>query len=261
MKRSLALLLPMTLCVAVIQTGASDAKALDLVTGKIFDPGTPFVNESFFYENTRRVNGNRAEARTIYRDREGKSLVEETTIYENGKLLRYTYDQKQVNESGEIELRDGKVHYVFRTPAKEAKDSESIEPNMIVPDMVPGVVQKNWDQLMAGEAVKTRFLVLERQDSFGFKFFKDKERELDGVPVVDFILKPSSIFIAAVAPNIRITAEKAPPHRTVEMEGVLPVRVAEVFPPKKRSDYRALDGLLKFDAAKAPAPKAKAKKR
>lgn len=261
MKRSFALLLAVTLCVATPPARASNAKAVDLITGKIFDPGTPFVNESFFYENTRRVTGNRTEALTIYRDREGKILVEETTTYENGQLVRYTYSQKQVNESGEIDLREGKVHYAFRTPSKEDKDSESIEPNMIVPDMVPGVVQKNWEQLMAGEAVKTRFLVLERQDSFGFKFFKDKERELNGVAVVDFILKPSSIFIAAVAPHIRVTAEKAPPHRTVEMQGVLPVRVPEKFPPQKRSDYRALDGLLKFDAPKVAAPKVKAKKR
>jgi hypothetical protein len=152
-----------------------------------------------------------------------------------------------VNESGEITLKNGKVSYRFRTTDKEETDSESIDGNMIVPDMVQGVVTKHWDELMKGDTVKTRFLVLERQDSYGFKFFKDEERELNGMAVVDFILKPSSIFIAAVAPKIRITMEKAAPHRTVEMDGILPVRVPEKFPPRKRSDYRALDGLLRFE--------------
>lgn len=250
------LLCTLTLCVAAL-TQAAQRKSMpkaapplpkdDKITGRIFDPSKGFEEAAFLYENVKRKEGNSLLSLTTYRDLKGTALVEETTLYQDGKLQRYTYHQRQVNESGEVELKDGKVTYKFRTAHKLAEDSESIEPNMIVPDMVPGVVQENWDALMKGESVKTRFLVLERQDSFGFKFFRDKERQINGVPVVDFILKPSSFIIAAVAPQIRITAEKAPPHRTVEMDGILPVRVPEKFPPVKRSDYHALEGLLRFN--------------
>jgi hypothetical protein len=255
MKRGLTLCL-MTLCVGISQAQSASAQPFALpsdpgLQGKIFDTASSPTVPSFFYETTRRKEGARLISTTIYKDRAGKTLVEENTTYENGSLSLYSYDQKQVNEAGEIELKNGKALYKFREgEKKEASDSESIEPNMIVPDMVPAVVQSHWQELMGGETVKTRFLVLERQDSFGFKFFKDKERENNGVAVVDFILKPSSFIIAAIAPKIRITMEKAAPHRVVEMEGVLPVRVPEKFPPKKRSDYHALDGLLKFDPIK-----------
>lgn len=237
----------MTLCVA---SGCTLAMATEKLEGKIFDPQNGFTNASFFYENARKQEGSTVESTTLYKDRAGNVLVEEVTTYESGNLVRYTYNQKQVNETGEITVKDGKVTYKFRHAGKEDSESEKIDGEMIVPDMVPGVVTKHWDELMRGDTVKTRFLVLERQDNFGFKFFKDKERELNGVAVVDFILKPSSMFIAAVAPKIRITAEKAAPHRTVEMDGILPVRVPEKFPPRKRSDYHALDGLLRFELAK-----------
>lgn len=252
--RTLALCL-LTLCVASYATGKKLTPRPapipeDKTTGRIFETPAKGNTPAFFYEAKRLKEGAKILSTTTYRDPAGKVLVEETTTYENGKLLRYTYQQKQVNESGEIDFRDGKVFYKFRTPHREDADSESAEPNMIVPDMVVGVVQDHWQELMNGDTVKTRFLVLERQDSFGFKFYKDQERLIDGVPVVDFILKPSSFLIAAIAPKIRITAEKAAPHRAVEMEGVLPIRVPEISPPRQRSDYRALDGLLKFDLTK-----------
>ncbi|MGZ3692996.1 MAG: hypothetical protein ACXWQO_02015 [Bdellovibrionota bacterium] len=221
------------------------------LTGKIFDNAASATTPAFVYVTVRRQEGPQLISTTTYRDPVGNLLVEENTTYENGRLTRYVYDQKQVQESGEIELKDGKASYKFRAAGKkEASDSESIEPNMIVPDMVPAVVQTHWQDLMNGETVKTRFLVLERQDTFGFKFYKAKEREQGGIAVVDFILKPTSFIIAAITPRIRITLEKAAPHHAVELEGILPVRIPEKFPPVKRSDYHALDGVLKFDPIK-----------
>jgi hypothetical protein len=97
---------------------------------------------------------------------------------------------------------------------------------------------------MAGETEKVRFLSVERRESFGFKFFKDKEGEHEGVPVVDIIMKPTSIFIAQLVDPLRLTFERNEPRRLKVMQGRLPVRRAKTDPPKKRSDWRALDGYM-----------------
>jgi hypothetical protein len=81
----------------------------------------------------------------------------------------------------------------------------------------------------------------------GFKLFKDGERELKGKPAVDIVMKPSSIFIAAIAPSFRVTVEKSSPHRLLEINGRLPVRMPKVNPPKSRSDWKAIDARIEFD--------------
>lgn len=235
-------LIPLALCVA---SGA--LAAVTSAKGEIFEPKLSPDKPLFFYENTRNDAG--TESRTVYSDVKGKPVVEETTTYEGGKLKRYTYNQLQVDEKGEIEVRDGKVFYTYTAQGKTEKDNEDLEDNMLVPDMIGAQILKDWAELMKGETIKIRILLLERLDNIGFKLFKDKERDFNGKPAVDIVMKPSSIFIAAIAPSFLITVEKDAPHRLLETFGRLPVRVPNKTPPVNRKDWDAIDARLTFAAA------------
>ncbi len=244
----------LTVCVTTLVCAATSPKKAEVkpdpaivVRGNISLLGAGADTPTFTYENRRTKAGNEWESVTFYRDKEGKNLVEEKSRLggENGEtLLHYEYKQLQVDESGEAAIKDGKVIYKFRTSAGEKEDSEDFTPDMIVPDMVPSQIRAHWDALMKDETVKVRLLLPEKLDSFGFKFFKDAETKRGNADVVDFVLKPSSFIIAALAPSIRISMAKAAPHELVETSGRLPVRVPEKIPPQTRKDYKAIDGLL-----------------
>lgn len=232
----------MAICVAI----PSPALADEIVKGKIFDPDSGKL--LFEYENKKGSTGAITFSHTRYQELgSGNPVVEEDMLFENGKLKSYKYNQLQTQESGNIEIRDGKVFYHYVEQGKPSTDDEKFEDGMIVPDQIEEVIRTSWKQLDADETVKIRILLLERQDSVGFKLFKDKERDYKGKPAVDIVMKPSSIFIAAVAPSFRVTVEKDSPHRLLETLGRLPVRMPKVNPPKKRSDWKAIDARVEMD--------------
>lgn len=234
----------LTLCVA----GSTPCFAEDVVRGKIYSLEAGADKPIFQYENSRTKAGEfTATSKTRYLDLQGKALVEEEVYYDAGKLKRYRYNQIQTDERGEIEVRDGRVYFTFFAQGKKESDDTEIEEKMIIPDMIGDVLRNSWDLLMAGESVKVRFLLLERLDTIGFKFFKENERKIGDKEAVDIVMKASSIFIAALAPKIIITVEKAYPHRILETSGRLPVRTSEVDPPKSRKDLKAIDGRLVID--------------
>jgi hypothetical protein len=245
----------MAICVAV----SAPAMADEMVKGKIFDPQSGKL--LFQYENKKGSTGAVTFSHTRYQElSNGKSAVEEDMLFENGKLKNYKYNQLQTDESGTIEIKDGRVFYNYVEQGKTSTDDEKFEEGMIVPDQIEETIRASWKQLEADESVKIRILLLERQDSVGFKLFKDKDRDYKGKPAVDVVMKPSSIFIAAVAPSFRVTVEKESPHRLLELEGRLPVRMPKVNPPKKRGDWKAIDARVEMDysspedAAPSPSP-------
>jgi hypothetical protein len=232
----------MAICVAASPAAFAD----EVVKGKIFDPASGKL--LFQYENKKGNTGAIAFSHTRYQELgDGKAVVAEDVLYENGKLKTYKYDQLQTQESGTIEVRDGKVFYSYVEQGKTSTDDEDFEDGMIVPDQLEETIRASWKRLEADDSVKIRLLLLERQDSVGFKLFKDKERELNGKAAVDIVMKPSSIFIAAVAPSFRVTVEKDSPHRLLEILGRLPVRMPKVNPPKKRGDWKAIDARVELD--------------
>jgi hypothetical protein len=216
-------------------------------SGKVFYDPISKTEPAFLYEYTRSLEGKITVGRTRYLDLKGQVLVEEETRSENDNLIAYRYRQNQVEEHGSIEVRDGKVYYNFTSQGKVEADSHDIESMMIVPDSVPSLLQSNWRKIMAKETVRTRFLLVERQESIGFKFFLDKEVEWRGRPAIQVKMKPSSIIIAALVDPIIITVDKAPPHKLLEMQGRLPLRYAKKNPPKSRNDWRAIDARLVMD--------------
>ncbi len=213
------------------------------ITAKVYDPAAADPKSpAYLYENEKTMVDGKWVSQTRYTDLEGKLLVEEETTYENQKVVKYLYKQFQTEEYGELNVQNGKVHYSFTKRGETDTEKEEVGGEMIVGDNVNDTIARHWDELMAGKEVRVRFLVVEELDSFGFKFFKDKENEKD----VEIIMKPSSFFIAAFVPEIRITVEKSSLHRIVKAHGRLPVRKAKVNPPKSRKDLKALDGIIEF---------------
>jgi hypothetical protein len=237
---------PAILLFALLSLPASEAATR--ITGRVFydklDPKAP----SFFFHSSDATKDGQRRVLSIYTDKDGKELVREENTFEAGKLIKSVYKQSQVNESGEVSIKDGKVNFTFNDHNGTETDSEDVEPNMVLGSMIGDHVLQNWDELMKGETIYVRYMAIERCDTIGFKFFKDKERTVDGKTLVDFKMKPSSFIIAALVDPIRLTVTKDPPRRIAEVEGRTPIRWPRKEPPQKRDDWKAIDARIEFDA-------------
>lgn len=230
------------------------------VKGRIFYDALDSKNPSFLFYSLVQENGTHKKVVSTYTDMQGKVLVLEESEFENDRPVRYVYRQEQVKDSGEAKFKNEKMDLVFTEDGKTETETESYDSSLIVAPMIESILQKNWDALMAGDELKVRYLAIERLETIGFKFFKDKERTLNGREVVDILMKPSSIFISALVSPIRISVTKAAPHAIVESSGRTPIRLSEKKPPTSRGDWKAIDARVEYDLPVGPKPAKKKKK-
>lgn len=181
-----------------------------------------------------------------FRALDGTPVVRERTAYENNRLKRYDYDQIQMKEGGFLEHRGDQVYFEFTDHSGKATGSDEFPDEPIIPDTIHSFLQRHIQQILAGDSVYGRFLLIERQDTVGFKFFLSEKTDCDGTPCLLIKMKPSSIIIAALVDPIWIRLEAAEPWRMISVDGRLAIREAEVPDPKGRHDYKAIDALLVF---------------
>ncbi len=240
---------------------AGSALADHEVNGRVFYDALDPKNPSFWFHSVVTENGTKKKVVSTYSDKQNKPLVVEESEFENDRLVAYRYQQLQVSEHGEAKFRGQTMDLSFFEDGKTETDSEEFDSSLIVAPMIGSVLQKNWPTLVAGDDLKVRYLAIERLETIGFKFYKDKERKLHGQDVVDIVMKPSSVFISALVSPVRIAVTKAEPHWIVESNGRTPIRVPEVNPPRSRKDWKAIDARVEYDAPKTLKPgKAKKKK-
>lgn len=203
--------------------------------------------KAFLYQLQEIAEKGKQKTITTYLDKKSKPLVREESVYEGDRLLSYSYRQLQFQEEGDLTVKEGKVFYTFRKEGKTYSGEESFQEGMFVPDGIGTILRRSWDKILAGETIRGRFLSVERQDSYGFKFFKDGELKWKEKEAVRVVMKPSSIFISLALAPISLVVEKNPPHRILETQGRLPIRVPEVPNPKTRTDWKAIDAKLVFE--------------
>jgi hypothetical protein len=132
----------------------------------------------------------------------GEVVAIETTEFSDikmEKLKRYSMDQKQLKTNGVLEVKGETVQFNFDREGKKKDDTEKVNPNDVIvgPAVVPHL-RANWDKLKKGETVKRRFAVLDRLETVGFEFSKERDAEVDGEKAVVIKMKPTSFIIAAI---------------------------------------------------------------
>ncbi len=216
-----------------------------VINGKIYLHDTPRGKPAYLFKKTVEENDGQKNVHAQFLSLSGEVLVDESCHYAGDKLLRYTYDQKQMKEGGEINIHDGKVFYEFIKGGDIEKDEEEQPKDMMLADLMQPFIHSHWHELVdEEETIHTNYLVLEKQDSYGFKFFADGEAKCGGDDCVRIVMKPSSFLVAAFVDPIKILVEKKEPHRMREIDGRLPIRAPEVPKPEKRSDYAAIEAVL-----------------
>lgn len=188
-------------------------------------------NLLFTFKRTATQKGNTIVSRSLFTDPKGKVLVEEITTYKNNELIRVELTKHQKNEKGSLEVSDGKVLFSWSEEGETDTDDEELEAPLLVGDLVTPFIRTNWKRLLKGETLDVRFAALQRKETIGFSFKKEKEITLNGQKVVVIEMKPSSFIIAALVDPLHFTFP-SDGGALVEYKG-------------RTSPYKEVDGKLK----------------
>jgi len=94
---------------------------------------------------------------------------------------------------------------------------------------------------MRSDVVKFRFISLEHERTFEFRFVKTAESVQDGRAVVQIKMEPSNIFVSQLVDPLIFTVEKDGAHRILSYTGRTTPRV------KKGKAWKYLDAETVFD--------------
>jgi hypothetical protein len=156
--------------------------------------------------------------RRVYLAPDGKEAAVEEVALDGGKVKTFRFDQKQVNEQGLLEVKDGRAQFSYTAEGKTKTDSEALAPDFLVSPLLVTYLRAGWDALLKGQTIKARLAVLDRRETVGFQFTKIGEATVDGKPAVLVQMKPSSFVIAALVKPIRLTLDLES-RRLVEYSG------------------------------------------
>jgi len=206
----------------------------------------------FKSERTSTHSGSGVQVLCEYTYPDGSSAAHEKMVYEAGKLASYELKELQNGERGSVLVRPdpknpAKQRLLFEyitgqgAETKKKLNSEALDKETLVDDMIPAFITSQWGALMSGSAAKFRYIALSRAETVGFKLVKESETTWKGVQVVRIKMEPTSMIIAQLVDPLFFVVEKNEPHRVLEYIG----RTTPLI--KKGNKWADLDAVTDFD--------------
>jgi len=200
-------------------------------------------SEKTLFRFTRTQNGDSVTRHFV--DLDGKLVVAETVSYSGDQLQRISFEQHQLSESGELDVKNGKIHFKYTKDGKTKTDEEKQNPTTISIDQIFTTLMKNWEALMKGETIHVRLIVLDRLETVGFKFFKEKDLKFKDKDVTVIKMKPASFIIAAIVDPLFFyfdkTEQKDSEQKLIQVIGRTVPKI------KDDSKWKNLDAILRFE--------------
>lgn len=203
-------------------------------TATVFEQGSNKGKELFKFELKSKMNGELEEVESKFTDLEGNVAIEQKVILKGSDVVRDELTQKQTNQVGLMEVKDGKIYFTKTVGEKTSTKEEKLGKTFVASSNFQKFVRDNWAQISEGKEVEFRYGVWDRQETVGFEIFKTGTEKVGDQDALVLKMKPSSFIIAALVKPI-IFKFKADGSQLLEMNG----RVA----PKKKdgSQFKDLD--------------------
>ncbi len=194
-------------------------------TGVAFEQGSNKQKELYRFSLESTVVDGKEQVKSVWKDTEGNAVIEQSVILDGSKLVRDELNQKQLNQKGIIEVKEGKIYFTKEVDGKSSTKEEKLKDTFVVSANFQKFVKDNWDKVATEKGIEFRYGVWDRQETVGFEIFKVAEEKIGEQTAVVLKMKPSSFIIAALVKPI-IFKFAADGSRLIEMNG----RVA----PKKK---------------------------
>ena len=178
--------------------------------GAVYEKGSHRTKLLFRYHRLETREGDRLTVHARVMTPAGEDLVVEDILVEHDELKKYVQRQIPVDELGEVETRDGQIHFRF---TQKGRTRSVVEP-LPSTDFVMGstaihYLAREWPAFLAGKPLLMRLGIPDRQETVGFKFVLAGESQEEGRTVVRVALKPSHWLLALIVDPIFFRVDKA----------------------------------------------------
>jgi hypothetical protein len=223
-----------------------------VLTGRIYAKGAQASNLVFTFNRSATRTGMTLNVLREYKYPDGKLAARERVVYEGDNLVFYELEELQIGARGRAEIRrapnasaKGRVEFEYSKNAaserKPERDSEALEKDTLVNDMVGPFLVSHWEALNSGREQRCRYIVVPRRETVGFTFRKQSESMWQGRPVIIVKMSATSPVIAALVDPLFFTIEKSDPHRVFTYVGRTTPKI------QSGRKWKDLDALTVFD--------------
>ena len=231
-------------------TEAFDYAQPALLTGTIYETGSAHKKILFKFARTATRSGSTVRVERKFTLPDGTTAATENITYESGQMVSCEIKELQAGLWGTIQIQgDPKkparqkitISHGHDGDAKKTGTTEDMSKDVLIDDTIYPFILAHWGELMRGASVKFRFVSLEWEKTFGFKFSKEGESTRDGTPVVTVRMEPTNVLVAHFMNPLIFTLEKNGPHRVVEYIGRTTPRI------QSGKSWKYLDADTVFD--------------
>jgi hypothetical protein len=225
------------------------ALAMPRITGTVYESDSDPKKILFNFLRTATNSGPRVLVECKFTRPDGTLACVEHIVYETNRLVSYHLDDLQANLGGDITIGADpkkpavqKIFISYRRGADAKKSAgENLPPDTLIDDDVYAFILDHWEALLRGDSVKFRFVSLEWERTFGFRFMKAGETSQRGVPMVRIKMEPTSLVVSELIKPIYFIIEKNGAHRVAEYTGRTTPRV------QKGKAWKYLDAETVYD--------------
>ncbi|MEK6579617.1 MAG: hypothetical protein AABZ55_10360 [Bdellovibrionota bacterium] len=209
-------------CLVILNVDALWISAwADSYTGEIYQRGSAQQKTLYRLKREEKKTKDGLSVQSLFSDPSDKPAVAESTTIENGQIKEYRQIQHQIGAEGVLTVEGNRIKFRYTRDGKTKSDEESLTDNFIIAPTTVEFIAKHWKQILNGETVDSRFAVLDRVETVGFKFFKVGETQLENQEVVIVKMKPTSFIIAAIVDPILFYLSKSN-QRLLKLDGRVP---------------------------------------
>lgn len=220
-----------------------------LLTATLYEMGSDRKKILFTFQRTASRSNDTVLVERKFLRPDGSVAAVENAVYDSDQLVSFQMKELQAKVSGAVEIASDRkkpaqsklfISYDNSLTPKKG-NAQNLQPDTVVDDTVYPFMLAHWDTLMQGDAVKFRFVSLEWERTFMFRFVKTGETMMNGRTVEQIKMEPTNLFVARLVDPLIFNVEKDAPHRIISYIGRTTPRI------KKGNSWKYLDAETVFD--------------
>jgi hypothetical protein len=212
----------------VLSQAAEKATAVDyekpaLLTGTVYETASGTNRILFTFQRSAVRSNSTVHVTRNFLYPNGNLAARERAVFDQGKLISFHLDERQTGARGSATVRGSMLLFDWvegeGAAARKKTDSEKLQPNTLVGDMIPYFIAAHWDELARGTPVNFRFIAQSRLETVGFKLLQESEVTWRGTPALRLRMEASNFLIARIVDPLFFIVEKSGDHRILEYVG------------------------------------------
>lgn len=187
-------------------------------TAKLYKMDSKKEKLLFLFKSEKEMKGDQLNKTSTYTSPKGEIAVIEKTTVVNGKVTHYERDQRQLNEKGSVTIKGKTITFSYTKKGKTKTDTETLTDNFLIGPVIVDYLQKHWKKILAGAELNVRLAVVNRLETVGFSYKKEKEMKVNGTDAVVVKMTPTSWAISLLVDPLFFTLSKKEA-RLLELKG------------------------------------------